>query len=671
MKMFVARGAFNALKSSSSLAAVTKNTSALPVSIFRSIGSDSRKSGQAAAATDSTSDAHGEQVTPDPAVQLTNERDLKFNLWEVLEAEKTLEYPYFKEHGHTRDVCDQSVEGAVSVAQQYFAPINRLTDTKEPQYVDGQAITPEETKTAYREFCNGGFMQAQFPPELGGLGLPMSVAQTCFYPFNVGCVGVSTYGFLTIGASNLLHSVGSQDLIDKFMPDMVSGRFAGTMCLSEPNAGSSLADIRTTAEPQSDGSYKLKGTKMWISGGEQDITENIVHLVLAKVKGTKGKGVKGISLFLVPKVHVNDDGSLGEKNDIALAGLNHKMGWRATTNTLLNFGENDNCVGWMVGEEGKGLAGMFNMMNEARIGVGLTAVALGYQGYSYSLHYCRNRLQGRPASNKDPDSEQIPINAHADVRRMLVAQKAYVEGALSLCLYAANLEDQRRHAPDESTKIKANHLLDILIPICKSWPSEWCLEANKWAIQCLGGYGFTVDYPVEQSYRDNRLNMIHEGTNGIQSMDLLGRKVPQHKGETLKALLGTITETLEESKASDARVQQLGKTLDSTIKSLSGVTVHLMGEAQSKGPQYMLANSHDYLNAFGHTVIGWLWLKQAVVAQKALDAGSVSASDQAFYQGKIATAEYFMNHELPRANGLIDLLKSNPDTYLRLDVNSL
>ena len=331
---------------------------------------------------------------------------------------------------------------------------------------------------------------------------------------------------------------------------MLAGRFSGTMCLSEPQAGSSLADIVTRAESRDDGTYRLFGSKMWISGGDHELTENIVHLVLAKIPGGPA-GTKGISLFVVPKFLVDADGNIGQRNDVVLAGLNHKMGFRGITNTVLNFGEGrfrpggePGAVGYLVGEPHRGITYMFRMMNEARLGIGMGAVALGYTGYLKSLEYARERPQGRPVTASDPSTPQVPIIDHPDVKRMLLAQKSYVEGALALGLYCARLVDLAHSAETDEERDTTTLLLDILTPVAKSWPSQWCLEANNLAIQVLGGYGYTREYDVEQHYRDNRLNPIHEGTHGIQSLDLLGRKVTQRNGASLVAVGEAVADTI-------------------------------------------------------------------------------------------------------------------------------
>jgi alkylation response protein AidB-like acyl-CoA dehydrogenase len=408
--------------------------------------------------------------------------------------------------------------------------------------------------------------------------------------------------------------------------------------------------------PQDDGTYRLTGNKMWISGGDHELTENIVHLVLAKIPGGPA-GVKGISLFVVPKFLVNPDGSLGERNDVVLAGLNHKMGYRGTTNTLLNFGEGVHtpggragAVGYLVGEAHRGLSYMFHMMNEARIGVGMGATVLGYTGYLHALDYARTRTQGRPAGAKDPSAPPARIIEHSDVRRMLLAAKSYAEGGLALGLYCARLVDEEQTAETQEERERAHLLLDTLTPIAKAWPSQWGLAADDLAIQVHGGYGYTRDYPVEQFYRDNRLNPIHEGTNGIQALDLLGRKVVQQGGAGLALLGRTIAATT--ARAAGTEWAGLAADIDAAVRRLGAVTATLWGTGD---PDLALANASAYLEAAGHVVVAWLWLEQVLAA-------GTATSD--FHEGKRAAARYFRRWELPKVHTHLDLLESLDRTVL-------
>lgn len=462
-------------------------------------------------------------------------RDLDFLLYEWLNVESLTARTRFAEH--SRETFDAVLDLSADMATKHFAPHNKKADAQEPRIGDdGKVEIIPEVKAALELFAKAGLIGSSFDEELGGMQLPVTVLRAAMAWFQAANAGTSSYPFLTVGNANLIATHGSEEQIATYVPSLLEGRFFGTMCLSEPQAGSSLADITTKAVPQDDGSYRLTGTKMWISGGDHELSENIVHLVLAKIPGGPA-GVKGISLFIVPKILVGGDGQLGERNDVALVGLNHKMGNRGTTNTLLNFGDGTftpggraGAVGYLLGEPHKGLAYMFHMMNEARIGVGFLATSLGYAGYLQSLEYARTRTQGRPLGDKDPSSPPVPLIEHADVRRMLLAQKAYVEGALALGLYCSTLVDEQQTAEDEEARTRAGLLLDMLTPVAKSWPSQWCLEANSLAIQVHGGYGYTREFDVEQFYRDNRLNPIHEGTHGIQGLDLLGRKVVMQGG---------------------------------------------------------------------------------------------------------------------------------------------
>ena len=593
--------------------------------------------------------------------KLLSRRDLAFVLYEMLDvAGLTVRARYAD---HSRETFDAAIDLSEKIALEHFAPHNRKSDEHEPTF-DGERVTLiPEIAVALKAFVAAGLMAAEHDYEYGGMQLPLAVAKACFAFFNAANVGTASYPFLTIGNANLLLDYGSKEQIDTFVRPMLAGKWFGTMCLSEPQAGSSLSDIRTRAEPQPDGSYRLFGNKMWISAGEHELSENIVHLVLARVPGAP-PGVKGISLFIVPRRLVNPDGSVGERNDVAPAGLNHKMGYRGTVNTLLNFGEGKfkpggsaGALGQLVGEVNRGLTCMFHMMNEARIGVGLGATMLGYTGYLHALDYARNRPQGRHPAAKDPTAPQVPIIEHADVRRMLLAQKAYAEGALALNLYCARLVDDLKTGTTDDARRDAGMLLDLLTPIAKSWPSQWCLEANNLAIQVHGGYGYTRDYPVEQFYRDNRLNPIHEGTHGIQGLDLLGRKVVQQGGAALALLgremektcrdAGTLRDTVHFARALGEAVARLGLTTQK---------LHGAGNADRT-----LANASVYLEAFGHVVLAWIWLRAALIAARQIEAGN---DDVDFYRGKLQAAAFFFRWELPKTAQWCDLLASLDSTTM-------
>ena len=599
---------------------------------------------------------------------LLSRRDVNFLLYEWLDAATLTKHERYQQHD--RETFDAVLDTAEKIATDFFAPHNRKNDANEPHF-DGTHVTViPEVKIAIDAFNAAGLAAAAQDEAYGGMQLPTVIDKTMLAYFLAANCGTAAYPFLTIANANLLLVHGTEMQIETFAKPMLAGRFFGTMCLSEPQAGSSLSDIKTRAEVDNsvDNSangerYRLFGNKMWISGGEHELSENIIHLVLARLPGAPA-GVKGISLFVVPKFLVNADGSIGARNDVVLAGLNHKMGYRGTTNCLLNFGEGkhtpDNkagAVGYLVGKPHQGLACMFHMMNEARIGVGLGATMLGYTGYLHSLDYAKNRPQGRAPLNKDPASAQIPIIEHADVKRMLLAQKSYVEGALALNLYCAKLVDEEKTATDENIKKEATLLLDILTPIAKSWPSQWCLEANALAIQVLGGYGYTRDFPVEQFYRDNRLNAIHEGTHGIQGLDLLGRKVVMQEGAALRLLGIKIAATILQAQGQTSLdTKRFAQQLADVVTRLLHVTKTLWS---ANDVNRTLANATVYLEAFGHIVIAWMWLEQSLAASR-----HYHERDSNFYHGKWQACRYFFTVELPKVGPMLDLLEKLDTTTL-------
>ena len=589
---------------------------------------------------------------------LLSRRDLDFLLHEWLEVTALTDRERYAEH--SRETFDAVLDLSEQLASDHFAPHNRKADAQEPTFDGARVRMIPEVAEALRAFGASGLTGATMDEAVGGGQLPTVVANACFAWFQAANVGTSAYPFLTMGNANLLLAHGSSEQIDTYVRPMVAGRFFGTMCLSEPQAGSSLADVATRAEPRPDGGYRLFGNKMWISGGDHELSENIVHLVLARIPGGP-PGVKGLSLFVVPKYLVEPDGSLGARNDVVLAGLNHKMGYRGTTNTMLNFGEGAHrpggapgAVGELVGRPHRGLAYMFHMMNEARIGVGLGATALGYTGYLHALDYARNRPQGRPLGAKDPASPQVPILDHADVRRMLLAQKSYVEGALALTLYCGRLVDEQRTAERAADRERAKTLLDVLTPVAKSWPSQWCLAANDLAIQVHGGYGYTREYVVEQLYRDNRLNPIHEGTHGIHGLDLLGRKAVMDGGAGLRLLAEEIGATTAQAHKAGGQAAGYAQTLEVHLRRLATVTGQLWADGD---PATALANATVYLEAVGHVVVAWMWLEQLLATE---------GREGAFYAGKRGACQFFFRHELPRVHAQFELLESLDRTAVDL-----
>jgi butyryl-CoA dehydrogenase len=591
-------------------------------------------------------------------------KTLQFFLFDWLRAETLRARPRFADH--TRETFESVLDTCERIASEKFAPFNRRVDVDEPRMIDGSVVLPECAYESARAYVESGMLAAAQDYDLGGMQLPATVELAGNAFFSKAGIGLGGGTLLTVGNANLLMTHGTQMQREVFARNEFAGRWFGTMCLSEPQAGSSLSDILTRAVP--DGRdfeseplgprYRLYGNKMWITNGDHEITENIVHLVLAKIQGSDGRlpaGARGVSLFIVPKKLVNTEGELtGARNDVALAGLNHKLGYRGFPNTLLNFGEGKylvggsaGAIGYLVGKPGHGLQCMFHMMNEARVNVGAGAVAIGMAGFEASLEYARNRSQGRKPgpAGKDPAAPPVRIIEHADVRRMLLAQKAYAEGGLALVLYCAKLIDDKATSDPEETR-EAAALLEILTPIAKSWPSEWCLEANSLAIQVHGGYGYTRDYPVEQLWRDNRLNMIHEGTHGIQALDLLGRKVRMDGGAALAVLAGRIAGTVDRASS----VPQFATRARELADAMNAVRNAVDEAWKSADPEMALANATPFMQAFGHTVIAWLWLDAGLAAHAALESGRSSVGKD-HLSGKLHCVNYFFDYELPKTSG--------------------
>lgn len=593
---------------------------------------------------------------------LIDRRELDFQLFEVLDAESLTQFPRYAEHN--RETFGAVFDTAMGIAQDKFAPHNRSLDENEPRF-DGSRVTViPEVKEALRAFIDAGFLAAGNDEEVGGMQLPVCVTQAAHSIFAAANVATFGYAMLTIANANVIQRFGSAEQKRKYLAPLLAGRFFGTMALTEPQAGSSLSDIETMARPNPDGTYSITGNKIFISGGDHDLAENIVHLVLARIADAPA-GVKGISLFIVPKLKVNADGSVGERNDVALAGLIHKLGFRGTTSTMLSFGEQGACVGELVGEAHHGLATMFHMMNEARIGVGVCAAMLGYRGYYTSLAYARERPQGRAPSSKNAGAPQLNIIEHADVKRMLLAQKAYVEGAYALCLFSARLVDETKVGAGDKAK-EAALLLDLLTPVTKSWPSQWCQESISHAIQIHGGYGYTREYPVEQFYRDNRLNPIHEGTHGIQAIDLLGRKVVMHNGAAMALFAREVAKAIVEAQVNPL-LNPYAVALEAAVRDTQ-TTLDAMNSALAADPTLALANAVLFLEAFGHVVIAWMWLRQALVAQRGMQ--TALESERAFYAGKLAACRWFYRWELPKTKHWYELLRSLDDTTLAMDAAS-
>ncbi len=598
--------------------------------------------------------------------QYLDPRDLFFWLCETGGLGALARHPRFADYG--RDAIEAMLDSYCDLVDREFDGLAELLDVEEPRFDGERVITPPRLKRALDAFIASGYASAPFPAEIGGMDMPSVVNLALQTPLSAVGGSATGYLFLTAAAANMLAVVGSEEQKRRYLPPMVAHRWFGTMMLSEPQAGSSVGDIRTRAIPQPDGSYHLRGSKMWISAGDHELAENIVHMVLAKIEQADGSlipGTRGISLFLVPK-YLPTDGGLGPKNGIRLAGINHKMGNRGTVNTVPVLGDPEPCIGYLLGEPNRGMAAMFHMMNDARIGVGMGAAQYAYAGYRYSLGYAKERPQGRLPGNRNPAAPQVPIIEHTDVRRMLLQQKALAEGAMMLCLYAAELTDRERIAEDATERAELAKLLAILTPMVKTWPSVWGLHANYLAIQVLGGYGYTREYPVERLYRDNRLNEIHEGTTGIQGLDLLGRKVVQDNGAALQLLARHMQDTMREA-APMAGLGEYARALGAALARVTEVTQALVAEAAAGRVERFLANSTVYLDFLGTTVVAWQWLRMAIAAHAGL--ARAAEVDHPYYRGKLRACRYFFRYELPRTEQQAELLKRIDLTCLEAAVD--
>jgi butyryl-CoA dehydrogenase len=579
------------------------------------------------------------------AAKFVSERNLKFLLYEVFDVESLTKYEYYKEHN--RKMFDMVLKAAVKLGKDLLFPVFEEMDRNQPELVNGEVKVHPSVKTIMKEFGEGGWISSRVPFERDGEQLPSTVADICDFIFSAANYSANAYPGLTFGASHLIESFGSKDLHDNYVPRMRAGEWQGTMALTEPEAGSSLADITTMAEPTHEGYYRIKGQKIFISAGDHDGVENVVHLLLAKIEGAPA-GVKGISLFVVPKNRIDDNGDL-VSNDVLASGVYHKLGYRGCPIVQLSIGDKNDCRGWLVGEPHNGLKYMFQMMNEARIGVGMGAAAMATAAYYASLDYARTRRQGRKVSQKDPNLPPIPIIEHADVKRMLLFQRAVIEGAQSLLMQCSKYVDFQKVLDGENRE-KYHLLLEILTPVAKSYPSEMGIYSISQGLQCLGGSGYCDDYPLEQYYRDCRIHPIHEGTTGIQGMDLLGRKVVMKNGQAFLLYINELQDTIAAAKEFNDLEKYAGE-LNKALVQLEEVTQHLLLIAQQQGPEAFLADATLYLEFFGIVTIAWQWLQQGIAAHKALKNGA-RKKDINFYEGKMFTLRYFFSYELPKTLGL-------------------
>ena len=591
------------------------------------------------------------------ATQFYSKRNLQFLLYEVLDVQSLIKYPYFQDHA--RETFDMVLDSAEQISEKLLKPLLTEMDRKEPQLVNGKIKIHEGMFPILKKFGEDGWINAGFSYEEGGQQIPATVLSSAAFIFQAANYSSSVFPFLTSGAANLIRSFGSQELKETFTPKMYTGEWQGTMALTEPDAGSSLSDISTTAEPtNSEGVYKIKGQKIYISAGDHDGCDNVIHLMLAKIKGGPS-GAKGISLFVVPQKR----NSQLIDNDVITAGIYHKMGYKGAPIAHLMVGSNDNTSGYLVGEPHKGLTYMFQMMNEARIGVGMNATAIGTAAYYASLEYAKERPQGRVISDKDMAKPQVQIIRHADVKRMLLFQKAVIEGSLALLTQCSMYADLASVTEGEE-KEHYHLLLDLLTPIAKSYPSEMCCLTTSAAVQILGGAGYTTDFPVEQFYREARIHPIHEGTTGIHGLDLLGRKMSIKNGRSLQLLVVEILKTIEKASSLD-QLKPFAQKLQIYLSKTDTVTKHLLGLA-SKDVEIFLSDATLYLELFGIMTISWQWLVQAIKAEEALQAGA-TGDDFDFYQGKIFTLRYFYEYELVKIDALMKRLLSEDNVTVEME----
>jgi butyryl-CoA dehydrogenase len=579
------------------------------------------------------------------AEKFVSRRNLDFLLYEVHGVERLSSHPYFQDH--TRETYVLVLDTALKMARDLTYPYLQEMDERTPTLENGQVKVHPAVKTMMKEWGEGGWIAAPLPYEVGGQQLPISVTMSCNYIFAAANFSSTGFPLLSAGTSHLILSFGSDELKEIYVPPLLSGDWQGTMALTEPQAGSSLADITTRADPTEQGYYKIRGQKIFISAGDHDGVENVVHMMLAKIKGAPA-GVKGISLFLVPKKRVRSDGTL-EANDVAVATVYHKLGYRGCPITQLSMGENDDCRGYLVGEPHKGLLYMFQMMNEARVSVGMQATAIASAAYYTALDYARERPQGRKLSSRDPTAPQVPIIDHADIRRMLLFQRAVTEGSLSLILQCCIYSDLSKTEDTEQNQ-RYTLLLDLLTPVAKSYPSENGIISVSQGLQILGGYGYCREFPMEQYFRDIRIHPIHEGTTGIQAMDLLGRKVVMKNGQAMRLYLEEVQATIEDARKDEA-LKPYAERLKESLDRLQNVTLFRVQFAMKGEVEEFLADATLYLDLFGIIAIAWQWLVQGVAARKALET-DCSVLDQKFYQGKLHTMRYFFHYELPKTVGL-------------------
>ncbi len=587
-------------------------------------------------------------------------RDMRFVLNELFADDGFGDLPAFAEF--TPDLTDAILEESARVAKELLLPLNASGDIEGCTYENGVVRTPAGFKEAYRQFVEGGWCALASDPRWGGQGLPEAVNKLTEEMICAANVSFSLYPGLTHGGTTAIEGHASEALKQAYLPKMVSGEWSGTMCLTESHCGTDLGLLRTRAEPQGDGSYALTGSKIFISAGDHDLTENVVHLVLARIVGAP-EGVRGISLFLVPKFMPRDDGSVGPRNGVSVAGIEHKMGLKASATCQMNF---DDATGWLVGEANKGLAAMFTMMNTERVSVGVQGLGIAEIAYQSSVAYARERLQGRSLSGvKNPDGPADPIIVHPDVRRMLMTMRAYAEGSRALAQWSARALDAEKHSPDPEVRLRAADFVALMTPVVKALFTDYGFEAANLAIQVYGGHGYIRDHGVEQFARDARIAMIYEGTNGVQALDLVGRKLPANMGRSLRAFFHPVSTFLEDmARQEDKALKSMTGGLQQAFGALqlSTATIAQRGMAD---PEEAGAASADYLRLLGLVAMGYTFLKAAHLAAGKLAEGS---EDAGFYRTKIATAGFFFDRILPQATAAFLAIKSGKRSMMALEL---
>jgi alkylation response protein AidB-like acyl-CoA dehydrogenase len=607
------------------------------------------------------------------------DKDIQFNLFEYLKADELLAFPAFKDMD--RDMFELVVKNACDLAKEVLAPVNGPGDRTGCNLDEkGKVTVPKEYHAAYKAVREGQWIGVSDPPEFGGMGMPEIIRIAAWEAFCGGCCSLMMYPGLTQAAAAAIIARGNDEQRKLYAEKLLSGVWGGTMCLTEPQAGSAVGDSRTTAKKIREGFYKIQGQKIFISSGDCDLVENTIHLVLARTPEAPA-GIKGLSLFIVPKLLPKPDGTPGEFNDVAVAGIEHKMGIKGSATCSLAFGDNDKCEGWIIGREGEGIQHMFHMMNEARLGVGLLSLAVAAQSYNEALDYSRERIQGVDARNfKDANAKRVPIIEHPDVRRMLLRQRAYVHGLRALMYRVAKLGDVAKHHVAGEEKEKAMALVELLTPICKGYGSDQALEVTSLGVQVLGGYGYCQEYPLEQHMRDARIFSIYEGANGIQAIDLVGRKLGMKGGAVFMTLLGELHGFLGQAKGHPA-LQDCAAEFEKSVEDLQGIAMMFMGKNMSGELLYVLQQATSFLRFMGNIVMGWLLGEQALVAARKLDelcAAKGAATpdarkamikdngDAAFYDAKVKTARFFLKNLLPQNRSLAQAMLSEDASVMEI-----